>query len=146
MPLIPKPSSDPKDPRPDVFVRLRGLDDEINRNICQSEIAGGVYLADLEVGDLVEVETKNRIYFIENCGNGKILMSGHPKYCPQPTPVRLHGSTWGGSSLKLGFIGRGMRLEFSHPAHGVIRTSQIREIRQLQQAHQFSPQLLLSAP
>jgi hypothetical protein len=45
--------------------------------------------------------------------------------------VNVHGSTWGGSMLKVAFIGRGMHLEFRHPQHRVITTSRIVEVRQV---------------
>jgi hypothetical protein len=39
--------------------------------------------------------------------------------------------TWGGSTLKVRFIGRGMHLEFHHPAYSTpIVTSPIQEIRE----------------
>ena len=45
----------------------------------------------------------------------------------------IHGSTWGGSMLKTGFLGRGMRLEFQHPDYEKpILTSRIVELRQVQ--------------
>jgi hypothetical protein len=121
------------DPPTDFFVPHPNLDDAINRNICLSEIEGGVHLKDLRVGALVEVETKNRFYMIENRGNGEVLICGHPQFCPRPVQVKLHGSTWGNSMLKLRYIGRGMHLEFRHPSYGVICTSPVQEIRQLQQ-------------
>jgi len=43
--------------------------------------------------------------------------------------VTIAGSTWGGSMLKMRFIGRGMHLEFHHPAYSApIITSPIQEI------------------
>jgi hypothetical protein len=104
------------------------LSDEVNRNIVQSEIEGGVYLDDLSEGALLEVETQNRWYTIVIRG-GKELISGHPQYCPDPIPVRIAGSTWGGTMLKLRFIGRGMRLEFRHPVFRTIITSRIVDVR-----------------
>jgi hypothetical protein len=44
----------------------------------------------------------------------------------------VEGSNWGGSMLKVSFIGRGMCLEFRHPHYQTITTSPIVEIRQLQ--------------
>jgi hypothetical protein len=59
------------------------------------------------------------------------MISGHPLYCPQPVPVTITGSTWGGSMLKVRYIGRGMHLEFHHPEyHMPIVTSPIQEIRE----------------
>ena len=50
---------------------------------------------------------------------------------PQPVQVIIAGSTWGGSMLKMRFIGRGMHLEFHHPAYSTaIITSPIQEIRE----------------
>jgi hypothetical protein len=54
-------------------------------------------------------------------------------YCPQPLLVTIAGSTWGGSMIKVRFIGRGMHLEFRHPGYLTpIVTSIIREIRECQ--------------
>ena len=139
-----KLSAEVSDREQDLFAPLPGLNEGINQNACQSEGEGGLCLDNLKVGDLLEVETKTRTYFIENRGNGQILISGHPKYCPQPTPVELYGSTWGGIILKPRFIGRHMSLAFRHPQHGVIRTSRIQEIRRLSQAPQSGRQLVES--
>jgi hypothetical protein len=114
---------------PNFFRPHPNLSDEVNRNIVQSEIEGGVHLDDLGEGAILEVETQNRLYTIVNCGRGKALISGHAKFCPYPVLVWIHGSTWGGSMLKVRFIGRGMRLEFRHPTYKTITTSRIVEIR-----------------
>ena len=116
-------------PKPDLFVPHRNLSDEINRNIVQSEIEGGVYLDDLPQGAELDVQTQNRHYKIVNRGHGQAMISGHPKFCPSPVLVRIHGSNWGGSMLKVRFIGRGMHLEFRHPEYRTIMTSRIVEIR-----------------
>jgi hypothetical protein len=116
-------------PVPKPFMPHPNFSDEVNRNIVQSEIEGGVFLDDLSEGALLEVETQNRWYTILIRGRGKELIWGHPQYCPDPVPVRIAGSTWGGSMLKLRFIGRGMRLEFRHPVFRTIITSRIVDIR-----------------
>lgn len=123
-----RPRRDPL--TPDLFIPHPNLDDAINRNICQSEIEGGVFLDKLEVGAILEVETRNRRYCVEKRGDNQILIHGHPKFCPDPVVVELRGSTWGGSMIKVGFIGREMRLEFRHPSFGVILTSRIEDIRE----------------
>lgn len=128
----------------DLFATLPGLNEGINQNACQSEREEGLCLDNLKVGDLLELETKNRTYFIENCGNGQILISGHPRYCPQPTLVELYGSTWGEIILKPGFIGRHLCLAFRHPQRGVIRTSRIEEIRRPSQTPQSGRELVAS--
>jgi len=98
----------------------------------ESQLDEGLSLKDLNIGDVIALNTKHRSYAFENRGNGQILISGHPEYCPHPVLVKLNGSTWGGSMMKVGFIGRGMLLEFRHPTHGIIRTSRIQEIRRLE--------------
>jgi len=105
------------------------FDDSINREMIRSEIEGGVLLDRLPHGAELEVETENRCYRIRNCGGGQVLISGHPRFCPEPVLVRLHGSTFGGSILRRLFIGRGLQLEFSHPEHMTIVTSPIVDIR-----------------
>jgi len=108
------------------------LGDQVNRNIIRSEIEGGVYLRDLPVAGKLEIQTENRSYTLVNQGGGEVLISGHPKFCPGPVPVRIHGSNWGGSMLKADFLGRGMRMEFQHPGYkGPIITSRIVELLQV---------------
>jgi hypothetical protein len=104
--------------------------DSINRNIIQSEIEGGVYLPDLPPGAAVEIETMNHTYSLVHCGESSAIISGHPRFCPEPVKVSIQGSTWGGSLVKLGFIGRSMHLEFQHPDfQGPITTSRIVDVR-----------------
>jgi hypothetical protein len=120
-------------PVPRLFTPHHHFSDEVNRNIVQSEIEGGVYLDQLSDGAVLEVETQHHWYTIVIRGRGRDLISGHPKYCPDPVPVRIEGSTWGGAMLKLRFIGRGMRLEFRHPVFQTILTSRIVDIRASEQ-------------
>jgi hypothetical protein len=114
---------------PDVFMPHPGLSDEVNRSIAQSEIEGGVHLDDLSEGAVLKVETQHHRYTIIHGSGCEALISGHPNYCPEPVPVRIAGSTWGGSMLKLRFIGRGMHLEFCHPTYHTITTSRVVDIR-----------------
>jgi hypothetical protein len=118
-------------PRP--FMPHPNFSDEVNRNIAQSEIEGGVYLDELCEGAVLEVETEHHWYTIVGGGRGGELISGHPQYCPDPVPVRIKGSTWGGSMLKVRYIGRGMCLEFGHPVFQTILTSRIVDIRASEQ-------------
>jgi hypothetical protein len=119
---------------PELFTAHVNMSDTINHNIAQSEIEGGVYLRDLSEGEAIEIETENRLYTLVPCGSREALLCGHPEFCPRPVRVVIHGSTWGGTMLKEAFIGRGMHLEFSHPAYPrPITTSRIVEIRASQQ-------------
>ena len=116
---------------PPLFTPHPNLSDEVNNNIAQSEVEGGVHLEDLALGSRLEVQTQHRLYTVVNCSDGWVLISGHPKYCPRPLPVRILGSNWGGSMLKMRFIGRSMHLEFKHPEYRTpIITSRIVEIRE----------------
>ena len=114
---------------PRLFMPHPNLGDEVNRHIVQSEVEGGVYLDNLCPGNVLEVETQSRRYTIVIGCWSEDLISGHPQYCTDPVPVRIEGSTWGGSMLKVRFVGRGMRLEFQHPTHRTIVTSRIADIR-----------------
>ncbi len=114
-----------------LFRPHENLSNEVNRNLVKSGIEGGVRLQDLEPGSVLRVATENTCYEIVVLHGGSAYLSGHPLYCPQPVLVAIAGSTWGGSMLKVGFIGRGMRLEFRHPAYPKpIVTSIIQEIRE----------------
>jgi hypothetical protein len=103
--------------------------DTVNANIVRSEVEGGVYLADLPAGCALSIETRSRVYEMVVLGNGLALLSGHPEFCPTPTQVHIQGSTWGGSMIKLQFLGRGMRLEYEHPRLRRMLTSRIVDIR-----------------
>jgi hypothetical protein len=116
-------------PVPKPLMPHPNFSDQVNRNIVQSEIEGGVCLDEISEGAVLEVETQHHWYTIVIRGRGRDLISGHPKYCPDPVPVSIAGSTWGGSMLKVRFIGRGMQLEFRHPVFRTIITSRIVDIR-----------------
>lgn len=121
--------------QPAPFIPHPHLSDEVNSRIVESEIQGGVFLEDLSPSTVLEIETKHHCYTAVVLGGSHALISGHPEYCPQPVLVAIKGSTWGGSMLKQRFVGRGMHLEFSHPAYQTpIVTSPIREIRECLQA------------
>ena len=112
-----------------MFTPHPNLSTEVNRNIVQSEIEGGVYLEGLPPATVLQIRTQHHFYTARLLGDSLALISGHPKYCPQPVQVTIAGSTWGGSMIKARFIGRGMHLEFHHPAFcGPIVTSPIQEI------------------
>jgi hypothetical protein len=114
-----------------MFTPHPSLSDEVNRNIVQSEIEGGVFLEGLPPDTVLQIRTQHHFYTVLFLGEGSVLISGHPQYCPQPVQVTIAGSTWGGSMLKMRFIGRGMHLEFHHPAYSTaIITSPIQEIRE----------------
>ena len=115
---------------PVLFETHPNFSDEVNRNIIQSEVEGGVFLRDLPLGAVLEVQTRNHVYRIVNERDGTAWISGHPVFCPQAVLVDIHGSTWGGSMIKERFIGRGMHLEFGHPDYCRVTTSCIVDVQE----------------
>jgi hypothetical protein len=140
--MLPPPDPRPKvllfpTPKPDTLFSVFGmfnphpnLADNINRGIVRSEIEGGVFLNDLPPSTVLEIQTMHHRYTAVLLGGSEALISGHPEFCPHPVQVAIAGSTWGGSMLKLQYVGRGMHLEFRHPEYPTpIITSPIQEIR-----------------
>jgi hypothetical protein len=118
-----------------IFVPHPNLSDEVNRHIVQSEIEGGVFLHDLPPATVLQIKTQHHCYTAVLQEDGSALISGHPEFCPEPIPTEIAGSTWGGTMIKRRFVGRGMRLEFSHPSYRTpIVTSSIQEIREVSTA------------
>ena len=116
-----------------IFAPHFNLSDEVNGQIIQSEIEGGVFLKDLPPDTVLQIQTEHHLYTAVLVDDDSALISGHPEYCPQPVLVAIAGSTWGGSMLKRRFVGRGMHLEFCHPEYRTpIVTSPIQEIREPQ--------------
>jgi hypothetical protein len=114
-----------------MFTPHPNLGDEVNGNIIRSEIEGGVSLGDLPPSTVLEIQTQHHRYTAVFLGESQALISGHPEFCPEPVLVAIAGSTWGGSMLKLRYIGRGMHLEFCHPEYRTpIVTSRIQEVRE----------------
>lgn len=114
-----------------MFTQHPNLSDEVNHNVVGSEIEGGLFLDRLQAHSVLQIQTQNHCYTAVMMGAGQALISGHPKYCPQPVLVAIAGSTWGGSMLKRRFVGRGMHLEFCHPEYSApIVTSRVQEIRE----------------
>ena len=119
------------------------LTPEINAAIAESELMGGVFIKDLPVGKTLKVRTQNTVYFIDRVSEGpegltihsicqRYATQGHPSYCPEPTKAYILGSNFGGSMLKIGFVGRGMYMEFStENRRGTIVTSQIQEVEEI---------------
>jgi hypothetical protein len=93
------------------------LTSKINTAIRQSEIDGGIRWDNVTPGLRATVRTKSRTYLIEKREGDETYISGHPYYCTNPVKASIHGSTWGGSMIKIDWIGVGMRLEFSTVEH-----------------------------
>jgi hypothetical protein len=131
-----------------LFAAHPNLSDDVNRNMIRSEIEGGVFLDRLQPHSVLQIQTQHRCYTAVILGGSQALISGHPEYCPEPTLVAIAGSTWGGSMLKLRFVGRGMRMEFCHPKYSTpIVTSCVQEIREcLERAPSWIGPSLIETP
>lgn len=104
--------------------------------IEQSEQDGGVFLKDVATGQLVEAYTQNSIYRIGVISpeDGLVAVDSTGTQLTAPALYRLTGSTWGGSAIKLGWIGINMHLElWRQSSPGRLTTSAIRTIRILDQ-------------
>lgn len=96
----------------------------------------GVFLKDV-VGKIVFVQTQNTIYRLEVQHEYKVIGRAYkidgstPEFLPFDMPVIIHGSTWGGSMLKIMYIGVNMHLQFSTYEDGshTVTTTAIQNIR-----------------
>jgi hypothetical protein len=104
------------------------LDPRLADAIKQSEIDGGLFLKNLSAGDRFDVHTQNSVYRVEvtDPQKNRVKIKGG-NHLPEETDATISGSTWGGSMLKMGFVGMGMRLEVWHDGR-VLRTSTIKDI------------------
>jgi hypothetical protein len=106
------------------------LSKEINDNLRDMELNGGIWYSKLPIGSRVEVVTKNTRYQIEKRSEDESFIQGHSQYCPIPTLARIHGSTFGGSMIRVGWLGVGMHLEFSL-GKAPVPTSEIQSVQLL---------------
>jgi hypothetical protein len=89
----------------------------------------GIALREIEPLGTLLARTENSVYRIiplEN-GSSRVLIQGG-RFFPEPTEVRFAGSGFGGSFLKLGWIGLGLRMEILWDGQRII-TSRIRAVQ-----------------
>ncbi len=108
------------------------IDPLLARLIRQSETSGGLPLKDVPDGSVVEVHTRNSVYRIAVADRDRARVAiqrirGNNQFFTNPELVQLRGSTFGGSVLKIGWIGIGMYLELNTP-YGIVATSTIRSV------------------
>ena len=89
----------------------------------------GVLVHDIEPLATLLARTENSVYRIIplDAGSSRILIHGG-RFFPEPTEVRFTGSGFGGSFLKLGWVGLGLRMEVLWEGQRII-TSGVREIQ-----------------
>ena len=109
---------------PDVVPRFRTLDGVVEAG----SQADGIGLIDVDAFTTLVVRTDNSVYRITilRPHTREVLVQGG-KFFPERTRACLSGSTFGGSCLKMGWVGLGLHLEF-HAGDQWIITSHVRAI------------------
>lgn len=94
------------------WITTAGTLDGFAFQLCDAD---GADVRDLAAGSILSVRTRNSCYriVIVEPESQRVLVTGG-KWFPEPTEVQLVGATGGGSMLKLGWIGVGLRLELRH--------------------------------
>jgi hypothetical protein len=86
----------------------------------------GLYLRDVEPLTTLIVRTRNSHYRIIVKRDTSAIVQGG-QFFPDATPGRIDGSGFGGSFLKVGWIGIGLRMEIFADGQRII-TSPVRDI------------------
>jgi hypothetical protein len=89
----------------------------------------GINISVLAAGTELIVSTRNSVYdiFVIDPVNRLVRLSGGQ--LSEPVECHLTGSTWGGSIIRLGWVGFEMRMEFKLPGGQSILTSEVRRAR-----------------
>ncbi len=108
----------------DLVPRYRTLDGVIEA----ASQADGIALIDVDPFATLVVRTDNSVYRITILAPHlrEVLVQGG-KFFPERTRACLSGSTFGGSCLKIGWVGLGLHMEF-HAGDQWIITSHVRAI------------------
>jgi hypothetical protein len=96
--------------------------------LLDADTPEGVDLDDLPLGAVLEIETSHNRYLLENRGEGKVVLSGHPEFCPEPILLKFHGSVGGAALVKARWVEPGLKMAFEHPQFGTLRTSRVRSV------------------
>lgn len=109
--------------RSDAWVpRVATLDGFAN----QTADVRGIDLRDVEPLTTITIQTRNSHYrVIVTHGTSVVVQGGH--FFPDPVAARVDGSGFGGSLLKVGWIGIGLRMEIFAGDQRII-TSPVRDI------------------
>ncbi len=109
---------------PDLVPRHRTLDGVV-KAVSQTD---GIGLIDVDAFTTLVVRTDNSVYRITILTPHlrEVLVQGG-KFFPERTRACLSGSTFGGSCLKMGWVGLGLHMEF-HAGDQWIITSHVRAI------------------
>jgi hypothetical protein len=86
----------------------------------------GVHLRDLAPMTTLHVHTRNSLYRIIVSANDAVLVEGG-EFFPSLTPAHFSGASVGGSFLKVGWIGIGLRMEILVDGRRIV-TSPVQDI------------------
>ena len=103
------------------------LSPAINANLASLEDMKGVFLDQLPSDALgVHVRTRNSVYTLRHFEDGWKIKGGvvGARY----VPVQVAGSTFGGSMLRIKWLGVGMHMEFNVEGRRTLTTSQILDV------------------
>jgi hypothetical protein len=93
----------------------------LDRFVEASACGAGVNLLALEPLTVILVHTQNSIYRIVVANGCAVFVQGG-RFFPRPTAARVVGATFGGSVLKLAWIGVGMQMEISGELGPIVTT------------------------
>jgi hypothetical protein len=99
-----------------------------SRNQSAFDSDGGMELAGVRPGTVLEVQTKNTAYTVIPQEGGDLLIWGHSHYCPEPVKIGGIGSCYATGVVRKAYLGVGMRLNFRIADHN-ITTSRILKIQ-----------------
>ena len=88
--------------------------------------APGLSFRDVDPLTTLIVRTRNSCYRIVTSSDGSVIVQGG-SFFPDATPARIEGSGFGGSLLKVAWIGIGLRMEIVANGQRII-TSPVRDI------------------
>ena len=89
----------------------------------------GVDVAKLKPGTRLVVKTQNSTYGFVTTAEPREVYAKGGKKIPKAKKVFLTGSTWGGSCLKIGWIGITMHMEIHLDSKRMLRTTAVKSIR-----------------
>lgn len=95
---------------------------------AEVDARGGLRITDLDSITPLLVRTENTVYSItvlEPCGSQILVQGG--AFFPEATLARFEGSSFGGSLLKQGWIGRGLRMEICSAGQRIL-TSRVQSM------------------
>jgi hypothetical protein len=96
--------------------------------VVQASRADGVAIKSVERGRVIRVRTWYSVYrlLVLDPVKRHVLVTGGTPF-PELTEARVDGATQGGSSIRTGWVGVGLRLEICDGAHRVL-TSPVRSV------------------